>query len=89
MTQKYRQVAEIFASFAWRALLLGYLILVIWMGMMLWPGDVLCHFQQKLFDLTLHECNIVLYGGIGLFKLLLIVCYLIPWLALRWLLHRK
>ena len=89
MNQQQRQAYESIASFLWRSLVLGYLVLIVWTIALLWPGSLLCQLHQNLFDLSLHECNIVLYGGLGLMKILLIVFYLLPWLAIRWLLKRS
>lgn len=42
-----------------------------------------------LFGLTGHEIDIIMYCAMGLIKLLVLVCFFIPWLSLHWTLPRQ
>lgn len=61
---------------------LGIAFLFIWAGAFLFARPLL-HQQGAWFGLTPHECDLIHYGGLGLLKLLVVVFFLVPYLALR------
>ena len=73
----------------WRTFVLGYAMLLIWFLGATLPGDFICRLQSGIFGLTAHECMLINYGGIACAKLLLMLFFLFPWIAIRWWLHKQ
>jgi len=76
---------EIIARVLGFSTIFGIVFVLIWLG--LYMTGFVCSFA--VFDLTLHECGVATYSGIGLMKLLIYTFFLIPWLALRLEIRRQ
>lgn len=61
----------------------GFILLYIWFAAYALPGNLICDLSSRFFALNEHECSIMNYGGIILMKVLIIVFFFFPWLALR------
>ena len=69
-------------------ILFGIAFLLIWFGAFLW-GSELIYRQGQWFGLTPHECQLVAYGGMGFAKILILVFFLFPYLAIRLVLRKR
>ena len=58
-------------------------LLLIWSLVSLWGLDYAHRIHGAWFSLSKDTLAIVFYCGIGLFKVLAIVLFLVPWLATR------
>jgi hypothetical protein len=83
------EVLESISQVLWRAFILGYVVLLIWFVAYALPGSPLCSIHDTFFGLSPHECSLLTYGGMGLFKIAILVCFLIPWVAIRWALRKR
>jgi hypothetical protein len=72
----------------WRCAVIGAAFLFIWAGAFLLASDVI-YVQGKCFGLSPHECNIIHYCGLGLVKSCILVFFLFPYLAIRWMLRAR
>lgn len=45
--------------------------------------DWIYEFHTQWFDLTPNQFDVIHYSGMAFFKILLITCFGIPWLALK------
>ena len=63
------------------ATLLGLLLVSVWFG--LYMSGAVCSLHGPMFNLTVHECELLSYSGIAIMKILVIVFLAIPWLALK------
>ncbi len=81
-----RQSTEFFSILA-KVLLwcwtFGFVLLFIWLGVILLAGDVVHRLHGGMFGLSKHELDLIFYCGMGLLKLLVLVFFFIPWLAIR------
>lgn len=66
----------------------GFILLYTWFAAFALPGNLVCSLSFRLFEITQHECAVINYAGIALLKLIVLVFFLFPWLALRILLRK-
>jgi hypothetical protein len=71
-----------------RCWLCGFFLLLIWFGLYMAAGEVIHRLHGGMFGLSNHEMDVIFYCGMGLFKLLLILFFVFPWLALRMVLRK-
>ena len=71
-----------------RCFIFTFVMACIWFAAYIVPGDRLCNMQANMFGISLHECDLLTYGGIGLLKLTMWVFFFAPWLAIRLELRR-
>lgn len=50
--------------------------------------DLIYEVHGAMFDLTKHELNVMRYGGMGIFKLVMSVLFFFPWLAIKMVLMK-
>jgi hypothetical protein len=72
-----------------RCVVLGFLLLLLWFGACLLPGDLFYELQIRLFDLTRHELSLIQYCGIALVKTCVLLFFLFPYIAIRLVLRRR
>ena len=85
-----RQSTEFFnmvAKVMLRCWVFGFVLLVIWLGVILLAGDFVHRLHESKFGLSKHELDLIFYCGMGLLKLLVLVFFFIPWLAIRLMLR--
>ena len=70
-------------SVLFRSWICGFVVLFVWLIATLLMSDRILALHGRLFGLNPHEVHIVMYAGMGLWKMGVIVFYFIPWLALR------
>jgi hypothetical protein len=87
MDETLRQNLIIVARILGRCILVGFAIALIWFGA--YESGVLCSLHGKLFPMSEHECALLSYGGIGIFKLFIFTFFLIPWIAIKLELRRR
>lgn len=63
--------------------ILGWALLLIWWAMVALAGDWMFQTHDKWFELSRPAFYVTHYAGMGLYKLLIIVFFLLPYLALR------
>ena len=66
----------------------GYALVFIWFGLYLLAPDFVYQTNGKLFGVTKHELDLTFFCGIGLLKLVVIMFFLVPWLAIRLVLRK-
>jgi hypothetical protein len=74
--------SELANFFAWCSII-NYLILLVWFLVFNLGHDWLHVMHGRWFELTAQQFDLVNYCGMGLFKLLIFVFSLAPYLALR------
>ena len=60
------------------------MLLLAWLASTLFAGDLIHRLHGGLFGISSHELDVMLYGGMGLLKLLVLVIFFIPWLAIKY-----
>jgi hypothetical protein len=65
----------------------GYLLLLLTFGFYMLAGEALYRLNG-MFGLSKHELDLIIYGCIVLIKLVVLLFFLIPWLAIRLVLRK-
>ena len=89
MSDSKREWLTVLQGILLRCWLLGLLILFLWLGAILLMNDSLLAAHGTLFGLTTHELQIIHYCGIGLWKLIVIGCFFLPWLSVNLVLKKS
>ncbi len=59
----------------------GLLLVTLWFfGYM---SGLLCDVHGRWFDFDHYECSILSYGGMGIMKMMVLIFFFVPWLAIR------
>jgi hypothetical protein len=66
----------------------GYLLLLLGAGVILIAGDSIYRINGNLFGLSKHELELIIYECIVLMKVIVLMFFLIPWLAIRLVLRK-
>jgi hypothetical protein len=72
-----------------RTWIFGYVVLLAWAGLVLFVKPSWYGLLSNWYGLTSHELDLTNYCGIALLKLLVIVFFLFPWLAIRLVLRSR
>jgi hypothetical protein len=51
-------------------------------------GEIIDEIHGKMFGLSAHELDLIIYCGLGLFKLFVLIFFLIPWVAIKLVLSK-
>ena len=51
-------------------------------------GEIIDEIHGKMFGLSPHELDLIMYCGLGFFKLFVFIFYLLPWIAIRMVLRK-
>jgi len=88
-----KNVNEMFDTLArilLRCFVLGYLLLLLWFVMSLFGGEMIyARLGGKLFGLTQDEVDMVNYCGMAFVKGIVILFFLIPYIAIRLVLRHR
>ncbi len=80
---------EALATILGGAFLINYAILILWFLIMLCAPDWFFGLNAKLFALNRHEVELINYGAMSFMKLINLVFFLSPYLAIKLMLRRK
>ena len=86
------QVTDFFDTLAkvlLRTWIFGYVVLLAWVGIVLFAKEPFYSLLSNWYGLSSHELDLTNYCGIALLKLLVIVFFLLPWLAIRLVLRGR
>jgi hypothetical protein len=72
-----------------RCWLLGFLLLLFWLGAVTLAGDLVYGVHGDMFNLTRPQLNVIHYCGMGLLKLCVGLFFFIPWVAIRMVLKKR
>ena len=75
------ELFETLAKVLLRCGVLGYVLLLLSVGVILIAGDPI--YRLSLFGLSKHELELIIYECIVLMKVIVLLFFLIPWLAIR------
>ena len=51
-------------------------------------GEIIHEIHGKMFGLSPHELDLIMYCGLGFFKLFVFIFFLFPWIAIRLVLRK-
>ena len=80
---------DLVAKVLLRCFILGCMLLLVWAGLFLLAGDFMFQLHRQLFGLTQHEMALIHYCGIALVKVLVLLFFLFPYIAIRLVLRKQ
>jgi len=72
-----------------RSFILGIVFLVVWFLFMVLVGDLAYTIHSIWFDMSKQQFDLLWYGGMGLAKMFLFFCLLIPYIGIKMVLANK
>ena len=82
------ELLEATAAVLLRCFIFGFIVLLLWFGMLMAvPG--LVHSQGEWFGLSANQVDVINYCGMGLFKLLVVLFFFFPYIAVRFVLGKR
>ena len=72
-----------------RCWIFGFILLLFWFSAVTLAGDLVYGAHSNVFGLTLHELKLTHYCGILVTKLVVGVCFFIPWVSIRMVLKKR
>ncbi len=67
-------------------MLIGFAVLLIWFGMIVFAGELIHSMHTEIGTLRMVPLELFMsanYIGIGIWKMCVILCFAIPWLAMK------
>jgi len=89
MLDSTRDFFETLANVLLRCWIIGFLLLLFSTVVLLLTGDIIDRIHGRMFGLSPHELDLIIYCGLGLFKLCLLVLFFFPWLAIKSVLKKS
>ena len=72
-----------------RCFVLGYALILLWVGVYFAAGAVIYGPANRMFGLTAHEVDLIQYCGIAFVKCLVLLFFLFPYIAIRLVLRKR
>jgi hypothetical protein len=72
-----------------RCVVLGFGLLILWAVVYLVAGDLLFRLNGPIFGLSQHEMNLMHFYGIVFVKCLVLLFFVIPYIAIRLVLQKR
>ncbi len=88
MLDSTRDFFDTLAKVLIRCWLLGVVLLLFSFVLFLLFGSIVDDIHGRMFGLSPHELDLIIYCGMGLHKLFVNLFFLFPWLAIRWVLRK-
>lgn len=89
MSDSNQDFFDTIAKVLLRCWVFGFVLLLIWLGVLLLAGDRVYRLHGDQFGLSKHEFELIFYCAIALLKLLVLVFFFIPWVAIRLVLRGR
>ncbi|MGE0609668.1 MAG: DUF6868 family protein [Pirellulales bacterium] len=88
MSDAHKLSLNLIAKVLLRCWLLGMLLLLVWFGMNFLAGGLIHQLHGKLFGLSPHELDLIIYVAMIAAKLIVLLFFLLPWAAIRLVIWR-
>jgi hypothetical protein len=88
MLDSTKDFFETLARVLLRCWIIGFLLLFFSFAMFMLTGDFIDQIHGNMFGLSAHELDLIIYCGLGMFKLFVFIFFLFPWLAIRMVLRK-
>ncbi len=89
MIESSRDFFDTLANILLRCWILGFALLMFAFVMILAAGGIIDDIHGRMFGLSPHELDVIFYCWLGALKLLVLIFFFIPWLAIRMVLRKK
>ena len=88
MSETTRDLFEAFERVLLRCWIIGTILMLFSLVVFLLTGEMIHEIHGRIFGLTSHELDLIMYCGLGFFKLFVFIFFLIPWIAIRMVLKK-
>jgi hypothetical protein len=88
MSTQVTEWLEVVAKILLRCWIIGFLLMLFSFVVFVLTGEIIHEIHGKMFGLSPHELDLIMYCGLGFFKLFVLIFYLFPWLAIRLVLRK-
>ena len=88
MIDSTRDFFDTLAKVLLRCWVFGFALLLFSFGIFMLTGEIIDDINGRMFGLTPHELDLIIYCSLGLLKLSVLVLFLMPWLAIRLVLRK-
>ena len=82
-SQPCTEFFQILSKVLLRCWIFGLILGLVGYAAYMLAGDLIYQFHDRVFGLTKNEVDMIFCCGMGLLKLFVIVFFMIPWLAIR------
>jgi hypothetical protein len=89
MTDSTKDILDTLAKVLLRCWLISFALLLFSFVVFMLTGDMIDRIHGKMFGLTPHELDLIIYCWMGLFKLFVLISFLIPWMAIKLVLRKE
>lgn len=89
MTESTRDFFDTLAKVLLRCWIISFALGLFSFVVFMLTGEIIDKIHGKMFGLSAHELDLIIYCGLGLFKLFVFVFFLFPWLAIRMVLRKS
>ena len=87
MIDSTRDFFDTLAKVLIRCWIIGVVLLLFSFLVFMLTGEMIDEIHGRMFGLSPHELDLIIYCGLGLFKLFVFILFLFPWLAIRMVLR--
>jgi hypothetical protein len=88
MSDQTTELLEAVSKILLRCWILGFLLLMIWFGIFMLAPTVIYSLHGSMFGLSPQGINLIHYCGMGLFKIFVLILFLLPWMSIRMVLKK-
>ena len=89
MSETTREFFDTLAKVLLRCWIIGFALGLFSFVVFMLTGEIIDEIHGRMFGLSPHELDLIIYCGMGLLKLCLLVFFLIPWLAIKLVLRKE
>jgi hypothetical protein len=88
MSESTREFFDTLGKVLLRCWIIGSVLLLFSFVVFMLTGEIIDEIHGKMFGLSAHELDLIIYCGLGLFKLFVLIFYLFPWIAIKLVLRK-
>ncbi len=89
MTDATRDFLDTLDKILLRCWIISFVLAMFSFVVFMLTGDMIDEIHGKMFELSAHELDLIIYCGLGLFKLFVLIFFLIPWMAIKLVLRKE
>ena len=88
MSTQITEWLEVVAKILLRCWIIGFLLILFSLVVFMLTGEIIDEIHGKMFGLSPHELDLIMYCGLGLFKVFVLIFFLLPWSSIRLILRK-
>lgn len=88
MSDPITEWLEAVAKILLRCWVIGFLMMLFSLVVFMLTGEVIYQVHGKIFGLSPHELDLIMYCGLALFKVFVLIFFLLPWVSIKLVLKK-